>query len=109
MVNVMLTRLKLKSGEGKLVEGPEVGSRRRSARFPQSPPLVLPKIAIEASVCMSHEGESTNMTEDETVFRKTFFDMTEMVKVLYEERNTRMQGEISKPPKGQGSLGGGGN
>ena len=33
--------------------------------------------------------------------------MTEMVKVLYEERNTRLQGESSKPPKGEGSSGGG--
>ncbi len=47
------------------------------------------------------------MTEDEKTFRKAFFDMTEMVKVLYEERNTRLQGESSKPPKGEGSLGGG--
>ena len=47
------------------------------------------------------------MIEDEKTFRKAFFDMTEMVKVLYEERNTRLQGESSKPPKGEGSLGGG--
>ena len=32
--------------------------------------------------------------------------MTKMVKVLYEERNTRLQGESSKPPKGEGFLGG---
>ena len=32
--------------------------------------------------------------------------MTEMVKVLYEERNVRMQGESLRPPKGEGSLGG---
>lgn len=56
---------------------------------------------------MSHEGEPTNMTEDEKTFIKAFFDMTEMVKVLYEERNTRLQGESSKPPNGEGSLGGG--
>ena len=55
---------------------------------------------------MSHEGEPTNMTEDEKTLRKAFFDMIEMVKVLYEERNTRLQGESSKPPKGEGSLGG---
>ena len=42
------------------------------------------------------------MTEDEEAFRKAFFDMTEMVKVLYEERNTRLQGEISRPPRGEG-------
>ena len=33
--------------------------------------------------------------------------MKEMVKVLYEERNTKLQGESSKPPKGKGSSGGG--
>ena len=32
--------------------------------------------------------------------------MTEMVKVLYEETNTRLQGESSKPPKVEVSLGG---
>lgn len=29
--------------------------------------------------------------------------MTQMVKVLYEERNTGLQGQSSKPPKGEGS------
>ena len=77
--------------------------------MPQSPPPILPQIAVEDSVSMSHEGEPANMTEDEKVFRKAFFDMTEMVKVLYEERNTRLRGESSKPPKGEGSSGGGGN
>ena len=56
---------------------------------------------------MSHEGEPTNMTEDEKTFIKAFFDMTEIVKVLYGEMNSRLQGEISKPPKGEGSSGGG--
>ena len=31
--------------------------------------------------------------------------MTEMVKFLYEERNTRLQGESSKPPRGDGGYG----
>ena len=36
--------------------------------------------------------------------------MTQMVKVLYEERNTRLQGESSNPPKGDKySKGGGGD
>lgn len=39
---------------------------------------------------MSHEGEPANMTEYEKVFRKAFFDMIEMVKFLYEERNARL-------------------
>lgn len=56
---------------------------------------------------MSHEIEPTNMTKDEKTFRKDLFDMIEMVKVLYEERNSKLEGEISKPPKGEGSLAGG--
>ena len=43
------------------------------------------------------------MLDEEKTFIKYFFDMTKMVKVLYEERNTRMQGESSKPSKGEGS------
>ena len=39
---------------------------------------------------MSHEGEPTNIIEDEKAFKKAFFDMTEIMKVLYEERNTRL-------------------
>ena len=49
------------------------------------------------------------MTEDERAFRKTFFDMIEMVKVLYEERNLRMQGESYRPPRIEGYPGGGGH
>ena len=33
------------------------------------------------------------------------FDMTDMVKFLYEERNSRLQGERSNPPKGDGGNG----
>ena len=47
------------------------------------------------------------MTEDEKTFINAFFDMKKMVKVLYEERNSRLQGESYKPPKGEGSSGGG--
>ena len=46
------------------------------------------------------------MFEDEKDFRKEFFDMTHMLKVLYEERNTRLQlGESFNPPKGDGGYG----
>jgi len=45
--------------------------------------------------------------EEERVFRKAFLDMTEMVRVLYQERNERLEGEGSKLHKeGQGSSGG---
>jgi len=86
----MLTRLKLNRGEGKLVETPEVGSRRRKARSPKSPPPVLPRVIGETLVSISHEGETTNMTKDDNIFMNYFFDMTNMVTILYEERNTRL-------------------
>lgn len=44
-VYVMLTRLKLKRGEGKLVESPEIGSNGRRLRFPNSSTPVHPKVA----------------------------------------------------------------
>ena len=97
----MLTRLKLKGGEGNLVGIPKVGSRGRRERLPQSPTPIQPQVAVETPKIMSHEGEPTNMTEDEKAFRKDFFDMIEMVKVLYEDRNTRLQCESYKPPKGE--------
>ena len=41
------------------------------------------------------------------MFRKAFLDMTEMVGILYQERNERLEGEGYKIHKeGQGSLGG---
>ena len=86
----MITRLKLKRGEGKLVESPEVGSRGRRERLPQSPTSVHPQVSVETPMRMSHEGEPINMTKYEKVFKKDFFDMLEMVKVLYEKRNTRL-------------------
>ena len=102
----MVTRLKLKRGEGKLVgAGSQVGSRRRRAQLPQFAPQDSPPVVPEASVSMCHEGGNDNMTEDE----KDFFDMKEMVKDLYEERNTRLYGESSRHPRGEGSPRGGGN
>ena len=41
------------------------------------------------------------MSEDVKPFRKAIFDMEKMVKVLYEERNTKLQGENSRPPRGE--------
>ena len=100
----MLTRLKLKRGEGKLVgTSPQASSRR--AHFQQYSPQVSPQVSPKASRVMAHEGELENMTEDEKAFRKEFFEMTKMVKVLYEERNSRLYGENSNPPKGNGGNG----
>ena len=54
---------------------------------------------------MAHEeSHEIPTSEDETV-RKAFYDMTKMVKVLFEERNTRFQGEISNPPRGNKDSG----
>lgn len=114
-------KVKAQKGEGKLVEGPKVGSSGRRARLPKYsipvqpqvakvaakiPTLVQPQVVVESLKTMSHEGEPI-MTKDEKTFRNDFFDMREMVKVLYEERNNRLQGEISKLPNGEGSSGGG--
>lgn len=101
----MLTKLKCKRGEGKLAGSPEVGSGGRRERFPQYPTLVHPQVAVETPESVSHEGEPTNMTKDEKASIKAFFDMTEMIKVFYGERNTTLQVESSKPTKGEGSLG----
>ena len=40
--------------------------------------------------------EEVDPKEEERVFRKAFLDMTEMVRVLYQERNERLEGEGSK-------------
>ena len=88
----MLTRLKLKRGEGELVEPrSQIASRRINT--PQ------------ASIAMPHEEGPEGMFEDEKNFRKSFFEMSEMVKLLYEERNSKLYGESSKPPKGDGGKG----
>ena len=41
------------------------------------------------------------MSEDVKAFIKDFLDMAKMVKVIYEERNIKLQGESSKPPRGE--------
>ena len=89
----MLTRLKLKRGEGKLVvASPQVISRTRRATLPQYPLQILPQIVVEASASMSREGKPENMSEDKKSFRKSFFDMT--------ERSTWMKRESSNIPNG---------
>lgn len=117
----MLTRLNLKRGEGKLVQILEIGSKGRRARLPKFstpvqpqvpeiaidiPTLVRTQVVVESSETMSHEGEPI-MKHDEKTLRKAFFDMIDMVKALYEDRNSRLQGDSSKPPNGEGSSGGG--
>jgi hypothetical protein len=49
---------------------------------------------------MAHEKCHEIPTSEEETFIKYFYDMTEMVKVLFEERNKMLQGERSNPPRG---------
>ena len=68
--------------------------------MPQSPPQISPQVAPEASTIMSHEGEPDNITKDEKAFIKELFDMKQIVRAIYEDINTRLQGQRSNPPKG---------
>ena len=84
--NLMLTRLKLKRGEGQLVRE-KVNPQPRRARVPLSPPSISSSLALELATNMSsREGEvheEMDPKEEERVFRKAFLDMTEMVRILY--------------------------
>jgi hypothetical protein len=63
----MITREKLHSGEGDLVEeNPFIGLRKRTS---------------QSDNMASEEG----LFQDEKEFKKTFFAMSEMMKVLYED------------------------
>ena len=86
----MLTRLKLKRGEGKLVEarGSQSEPKQTRAILPHSPPPSSPPREAEAASSMPPGEEETHEEvdpkEEERVFRKAFLDMTEMVRVLYQ-------------------------
>jgi hypothetical protein len=54
---------------------------------------------------MAHEESHEIPTSEDETFKKYFYDMTEMVKVLFEERNARLQGESSNPPRGNEDSG----
>ena len=91
----MLTRLKLKRGEGNLVNAQ---SNPQPIRAREPPPRAIQ----EASSMSSREGqapEDIDPKEEERVFRKAFLDMTEMVRILYQERNDRLVEEGSKHQK----------
>ena len=88
----MLTRLKLKRGEGHLVRAQSNPQPRRA----REPP---PRAIEEASSMSSRGGEAPKYMdpkEEEWVFRKAFLDMIEMVRILYQERNDRLVGEGSR-------------
>jgi len=55
---------------------------------------------------MAHEEGEEILFEAKREIRKSFYDMTEMVNVLYDESTTHIQGEISHQPKDEK---GGGN
>jgi hypothetical protein len=111
----MLTRLKLKRGEGQLVKAQSNPLPRR-ARVPLSPPSISPQREAEEAISMtSREGEIPEVVdpnEEERVFRKAFLDLTEMVRVLYQERNQKLEGEGSsggKKDEDKSKKGNGGN
>jgi hypothetical protein len=82
----MITREKLRRGEGELVEGDlEIGSRKRTSQSEKM-------------------GSKEGLSQQEREFQRTFFAMSKMVKVLYEdylERKRPVQGESSKQDKSE--------
>jgi hypothetical protein len=94
---MMLTRLNLTREEGQLVEPSSQLSRRRTIKSPQA--------SRRYSISMAHEESHVTLPSEEENFRNDFYDMTKMVKVLFEEINARFQGESSNPPKGNGDSG----
>ena len=93
----MLTRLKLTRGEGQLVEPSSHPSRRKIISSPQA--------SRRHSPSMSHEESHEHIPTEDEDLRKAFMEMREMMKVLMEERNTRLQGEGSNPSKNKGDSG----
>ena len=67
----MLTRMKLKRGEGKLV-GEKDNPQPRRARVPLSPPSISPSLALEAAKNMSSREEEAHVEldpkEEERIF-----------------------------------------
>ena len=84
----MLTRSKLKQGEGKLEEiDPEIGSRKSAHRKAMD----------------SHGGEGNLKTEDE--FKNAFMDLKRMVEELYRDRmEKKMIGSSGKHDKEKGKA-----
>jgi hypothetical protein len=79
----MIAREKLSHGEGDLVEGdPEIGSRKRTS---------------QSEKMASKEGRS----QSEREFQRTFFAMSNMVKVMYDdylEQKDRFKGNLQRKP-----------
>ena len=83
----------------KLIEEKVLERRVRLLQY--IPPSSISNCSRRFKQSMSQGGEPTRISEDVKSFRKAFLDMAEMVKVLYEERNTKLQGEIYRPPRGE--------
>ena len=83
--------------------GSQKEPKQRRARLPQSPPPSSPPKEAEAPLSMPHEEgeihEEVDPKEEERMFMKAFIDMTEMVRIIYQERNERLEGERSKLQK----------
>ena len=91
----MLTRLKLKRGEGNLVSTQNNPQPRRV----KEPPPRAKEIASSISSREGEAPEEMDPKEEEWVFWKALLDMTDMVRILYQERNDRIVGEGSKNHK----------
>ena len=87
----MLTRSKLSRGEGQLVEPSSQLSRRRTSQSPQ--------VAKENSPSMDHEESHEFPTSYEEPFKKDFYDMAGMVKILFEEKECKFAGRKLKNSK----------
>jgi hypothetical protein len=83
----MLTREKLLRGEGELVE--------------ENPLIGLRKITSQRKKMASEEG----LSQDEKEFRKTFFAMSKMMKVLYDDYLERKRPVLGESSKGKSEEG----
>ena len=76
--------------------GSQSEPQQRREIFPLSPPPSSPPKEAEETLSMPLEEEEiheeVDPKEEEMVFMKAFIDMTEMVRVLYQERNERLEG-----------------
>jgi hypothetical protein len=83
----MLTREKILRGEGELVEeNPLIGLRKRTSH---------------SEKMASEEG----LSQDEKEFRKNFFVMSEMMKVLYYDYLERKRPNLGESSKGKSEEG----
>jgi hypothetical protein len=90
---LMLKRLKLRRGEGQLVEPSYHPSRRK--HIPSS------QVSRRHSPSMAHEESHEHVPAEDEDLEKAVMEMREMMKILI-ERNTRFQGEGSNPSKHKG-------